>query len=192
MTTSTNMTLNLMPKKFSSFLVIIFLTLFFYWLFIDVKNQTPKPQPLITNNSQLITISGQAQITDGDSIKIDGKRIRLLGIDAPESAQKCFNQKNQEYFCGQVSTAFLKQLIKTQKVTCNSPEKDIYNRYLAECFLGEININHEMIKNGMAIIYNLKTASAQLKEMENAAKNQKLGLWQGAFEEPKSFRKRNK
>ena len=37
----------------------------------------------------LADIIGPATVTDGDSIKIDNKRIRIHGIDAPEAKQLC-------------------------------------------------------------------------------------------------------
>jgi endonuclease YncB( thermonuclease family) len=37
-------------------------------------------------------LTGQASITDGDTLEIHGTRIRLWGIDAPESGQLCRDQ----------------------------------------------------------------------------------------------------
>jgi endonuclease YncB( thermonuclease family) len=34
-------------------------------------------------------LAGQASIVDGDTLEIHGTRIRLWGIDAPESSQLC-------------------------------------------------------------------------------------------------------
>jgi endonuclease YncB( thermonuclease family) len=46
-------------------------------------------------------LTGRASIIDGDTLEIPGTRIRLWGIDAPESDQPCRNQDCQPYGCGQ-------------------------------------------------------------------------------------------
>ena len=176
----------------SFFLPIIFSFVFFYWVLIVIQNpiKTKQEQPSINKKLTSQTISGFAIVVDGDTIKINKNRIRLMGIDAPETKQKCLDKNYYEYFCGEVSTNFLKKLIGNKNVECKYEKKDIYNRYLAWCKMSEININHKMVQQGMAIIYSLKEASVELKNLEAEAKNKKLGVWQGAFMEPKEYRKK--
>lgn len=180
-------------KKSSFLLLITFLSSFFYWVLVTSQqpNKNSNP-PITTQNSQLTTISGTARVIDGDTIEINKNRIRLVAIDAPETKQKCLDKNYFEYLCGEASTAFLKKLISHKNVDCYYSEKDMYNRYLGDCKLGEMNINYEMVKSGMAIIYNLKDADEELKNLETEAQNKKLGLWQGSFEEPKQYRKKNR
>jgi endonuclease YncB( thermonuclease family) len=45
-------------------------------------------------------VTGQASIVDGDTLEIRGVRIRLFGIDAPESAQTCHDDDGKLYRCG--------------------------------------------------------------------------------------------
>ena len=45
-------------------------------------------------------IIGQASIVDGDTLEIHGNRIRLWGIDAPESTQLCRGDDSDQYRCG--------------------------------------------------------------------------------------------
>ena len=182
-----------MKKNTSLSILVIFICSFIYWIFDVAQNSNQELRPsLTTNDSQLTTISGAVRVIDGDTIEINKNHIRLVGIDAPESKQKCLDKNYFEYLCGEVSTAFLKKLIEDKNVECSYEEKDIYSRYLGSCKLGEMNINYEMVKNGMAVIYNLKDADDELKNLESMAQNKKLGVWQGAFEEPKQYRKKNR
>jgi endonuclease YncB( thermonuclease family) len=183
----------------SNLLLITFLLSFFFWIFVTIKNSNkPQNTPNISSKelpktpSQAQIISGTAKIIDGDTVIVNYKRIRLIGIDTPETKQKCLDKNNFEYFCGKMATKFLKKLINNRKIECSSMGKDIYRRYLGTCKLGQININHEMVKSGMAVIYNLREASVELKELERNARNKKLGIWQGAFSEPKQYRKKNR
>ena len=137
------------------------------------------------------SISGFALIVDGDSIKINNQNIRLIGIDAPEYQQKCFDKNMQQYQCGMVAMNFLKNLISKQYIICQYHKKDIYNRILGECQLNKININQRMVAEGWAILYDFPRASKEMQKLEIEAKKHKKGLWQGSFLEPKKYRKRN-
>lgn len=139
-------------------------------------------------------IQGIATAVDGDTIRIKNikERIRLILIDAPEKNQKCFDKNSKKYDCGIVSTDFLSFLINGKEVECKYQKKDIYNRYLAVCYIDEIEINEEMLKNGMAIIYDYANTNNYYKEIEYNAQINKVGIWQGEFELPKNFRKRNR
>ncbi|MBM3590796.1 MAG: thermonuclease family protein [Alphaproteobacteria bacterium] len=136
-------------------------------------------------------IIGKAQVLDGDSIKIGRKEIRLFGIDAPEYKQKCLDKNNQEYSCGLISRDFLFKLANQKSVECFYAQKDKYDRFLSKCFVEEQSINEEMIKNGMAVIYNFTESSSKMDKLETEAKNNKIGIWQGSFELPKDYRKNN-
>tara|TARA_A100000164_G_C21773821_1_gene707555 strand:+ start:34 stop:561 length:528 start_codon:yes stop_codon:yes gene_type:complete len=152
------------------------------------------------NNSQsqeITLIKGIAKVTDGDTIRIKTKKIRLLGIDAPEIKQQCqkswislsFLTFNKNYFCGVVSKEKLKNKINGKIVTCKITNKDRYNRFIAECFKGKINLNRWMVRNGHAVAY--KIYSKKFMIQEDMAKNEKLGLWAGSFEMPWEWRKKH-
>jgi endonuclease YncB( thermonuclease family) len=156
------------------------------------KNQLPVFKP--ESDSDKITKSGKnfagrALVIDGDSIKVDGKEVRLLGLDAPEYNQTCFDEKNKEYICGQVSRDFLVSLIAKKQVRCFYDEKDRYGRFLAECFVGQILINEKLVEKGMAVIYDFAQSTAKMNFLEMQAKESKAGIWKGAFELPKNYRK---
>lgn len=136
-------------------------------------------------------ISGLAKVIDGDSIKINNQEIRLVGIDAPEYKQECFDEDMTKYQCGLVSMNFLKKLISTQKVACYYHKKDIYDRILGKCKVGNIDINRQMVAQGWAILYNFPMEKKEMQNLEIKARNNKIGLWQGSFLEPRKYRKRN-
>jgi len=133
--------------------------------------------------------SGIAKVIDGDSISVDDREVRLFGIDAPEYHQTCFDDKKSEYSCGKASQEFLYDLINGKKVTCHYAEKDKYNRFLGKCEIKKISINQEIVKNGMAVIYNFTESDDAIDALEAKAKEQKIGIWQGAFQLPKDYRK---
>ena len=134
-------------------------------------------------------ISGIPKITDGDTIKILDKRIRFHGIDTPEKKQFCV--KNfKKYRCGQEATNALKKKIDGKLIICKVQGKlDRYKRYIGVCFLGEVDLNKWMVRNGYAIAY--RRYSNDYVEDENYAKKNKLGLWNGSFIQPEKWRKIN-
>lgn len=182
-------------KKHLSIITLISLLIIFIGWILDVVNFIPAEKRILTEPLEFSTsqiISGTAYPVDGDSIKINKESIRLIGIDAPEFKQKCLDKNYFEYNCGEISTKFLNNLIKGKNIICYYEQKDIYNRYLGICYLNKININQEILKNGMAIIYNPATADKHLKQLELEAKTNKIGIWQGPFLEPKEYRRKNK
>ena len=142
-----------------------------------------------TNFANSKTISGKARIIDGDTIHIKSNKIRLHGIDAPEIKQTC-KIDNQNWYCGKQSTKELKNLINNQKVECNVNDIDRYNRYVAICYVNEININQWMVKNGWAIAY--RYYSEDYVSEEKYANDKKLGIWKSEFIEPYAYRKKQK
>lgn len=144
------------------------------------------------NNHEIQQISGKAFVLDGDSLTIKKIKIRLNGIDAPEFTQECLNGKSQQYQCGLASKNFLINLVKNQEVVCHYQKLDIYNRILGDCYIDKLNINHHLLAHGMAIIYDFNYATEQEIKLEQTAKEQQKGIWQGAFQLPKTYRKHNK
>ncbi|MDC0618887.1 thermonuclease family protein [Pelagibacteraceae bacterium] len=146
---------------------------------------------LFTLSPQVIAgeISGVPSITDGDTIKILNKRIRFHGIDTPEKKQIC-SKNSKEYSCGQEATNALIKKIDGNPVTCKLQDKlDRYKRYIGVCFLGEVDLNKWMVRNGYAVAY--RRYAEDYIEDENYAKKNKIGLWSGYFIYPEKWRKLN-
>ena len=138
-------------------------------------------------------IVGIAKVIDGDSIMVsDLYEVRLLDVDAPEYNQKCLDGNNNEYFCGRVSKNFLKNMIEDKQVKCSYYKKDVYHRFLGCCYVEERNINSEIVKNGMAVLYSFDEAPNDLKNVEMQDMRDRIGIWQGSFLEPKVYRQKFK
>src|SRR6478736_3117053 len=72
------------------------------------------------------SLSGQASVIDGDTLEIHGTRIRLWGIDAPESSQLCRNDESLQYRCGAKSANELDVFIARRPVDCSPVSLDRY------------------------------------------------------------------
>ena len=95
-------------------------------------------------------ISGPARVIDGDTIDIAGTRIRLEGIDAPEAGQTCQTATAQSWACGTEATRLMVAMTEQRVVDCHASGLDKYGRVLGICFVGNVDINAEMIKRGLA------------------------------------------
>ena len=110
----------------------------------------------------LLTISANSlagqfkvtRVTDGDTVKIADNgvkmKIRLVGIDAPETSKKK-NQPGQPF--SKKSTSYLADLVLNKSVEVKSYGTDRYGRTLGVVFVGGKNVNLEIIKAGMAEVY---------------------------------------
>jgi endonuclease YncB( thermonuclease family) len=143
---------------------------------------------VFSGNASADTLSGTPRIVDGDTIHIDQTKIRLHGIDTPETSQECINQAGESYSCGEAATAALRTLIGSQSVRCEGSTYDRYKRLIAICYSGSINVNEEMVRLGWALAY--RKYSMDYVEAEVEAQSEGRGLWAGEFEMPWDWRRK--
>ena len=138
-------------------------------------------------SAEVKSVTGKAYVTDGDTIRISGERIRLEGIDAPERNQRCRDASGKSYGCGLVSTAALRNKIERSSIKCEGTKRDRYGRFLGICYLNGLDLNGWMVRNGHALAYRRYSrlyVSAERKARENGR-----GLWAGEFVAPWSWRR---
>ena len=128
------------------------------------------------------SITGYARVSDGDTIQINGQRIRLIDIDAPELYQFC-TLNGASYPCGEQSKQHLINLINGRRVSCVSEKRDKFDRFLGRCSVDGMDINQQMIEDGWAVSY------YGYQQQENKARKQLLGIWAGSFERPRDWRR---
>ncbi|MBB3590962.1 endonuclease YncB(thermonuclease family) [Rhizobium sp. BK529] len=133
------------------------------------------------NDRPDIQHQGAFRAVDGDSLVLDGERMRLKGIDAPELTQTC-ERAGQEWPCGRLAQHTLQQLVSDDDTQCGGSERDRYDRLLVICRSRAGDINAHMVAGGMAVSY------GGYRREEEQARVQKLGLWAGRFEMPRDVR----
>ena len=127
-------------------------------------------------------VAGLAEVIDGDSIRLEGRDIRITGIDAPELRQTCLVQ-SRPYSCGDVARRALGDMLAGRLVTCRVSGRDRYGRRLASCEAGGEDIGAALVSRGFAV------AHGRYESEEAGARRNKLELWSGSFERPSEWRK---
>ena len=150
-------------------LVISVFLLVFFLIFNQVKSQ-------------------DIRVVDGDTIHLNGEKIRFTGIDTPELKQTCINQGIIDP-CGVTAKEILIDKISDNEVECISEGKDQYKRTLAECFVNNESLSSYLVRSGYAFAY--RKYSKKFISDEDYAKANKIGMWSMKFDYPWDHRKYN-
>ena len=150
-------------------LVISVSLLIFFLIFNQVKSQ-------------------DLRVVDGDTIHLNGEKIRFTGIDTPELKQTCINQGIIDP-CGVTAKEILIDKISDNEVECISEGKDQYKRTLAECFVNNESLSSYLVRSGYAFAY--RKYSKKFISDEDYAKANKMGMWSMKFDYPWDYRKYN-
>ena len=132
--------------------------------------------------------SNEVKIIDGDTIHLNGEKIRFTGIDTPELKQTC-TKNNEVIYCGIKARKLLIKKIGKNKVQCVREGKDQYKRTLAECFVNKVSLSSFLVRNGYAFAY--RRYSKKFISDEDFARTNNLGMWSMNFEYPWDYRKKN-
>jgi endonuclease YncB( thermonuclease family) len=132
-------------------------------------------------------LTGQASIIDGDTLEIQGTRIRLWGVDAPESSQLCRGEDSLQYRCGAKAANDLDAFIAGRPVSCLPISLDRYGRTVATCLVAGVDLGDWLVRNGLALDwpqYSKRKYDAAQREAEHDGR----GVWAGSYVEPWSYR----
>ena len=132
-----------------------------------------------------IGFADNLKIIDGDTIVLNGEKVRFSGIDAPELKQTCI-QDDEKVECGLSAKMLLVKKIGNSIPKCISEGKDVYKRIIAECFVNGESLSKFLVRSGYAFAYR-KYSNKFIKD-EEFAKTNKIGMWSMTFQYPWSFR----
>ena len=132
------------------------------------------------------SFAGNLKVVDGDTIVINGEKIRFSGIDTPELKQTCLKD-DQKVDCGMTAKILLVKKIGNNTPECIREGKDAYKRTLAECFVNGESLSVFLVRSGYAFAYR-KYSDKFIKD-EEFAKENKLGMWAMTFQYPWDYRR---
>jgi hypothetical protein len=122
------------------------------------------------------------------TVTVSGVKVRLKGIDAPEKRQFCLDSKSQPWACGEAALAELTKKAGDRPWTCHVSGRYSFDRLLGSCRVDDEDIQRWMVRSGLA----LSAYSHVYDADEKTAREERAGLWSGAFIRPEDWRHRNK
>lgn len=126
-------------------------------------------------------IAGPAYAIDGDTLWMQGERLRLIGMDAPEIDQTC-DVGGSEVPCGKTARDGLRAMVRPD-LACTATGRDRYERPLVRCRTQDGDIAARMVAAGLAV------ADGCCRAEEAAARARRAGIWAGRFERPSDWRR---
>jgi micrococcal nuclease len=163
-------------KIISYFLVLLLVILSFfggsYYEKQKIKSSS-YPTNLSTPSNQKLSV---IEVTDGDTMKLsDGKTFRLYGVNAPEVKEPYYEK----------AKAFTQNLVLGKEISFEQEANykvDKFGRELGYLLVGGVNLNIELVKNGLArvVLYEKRAKikyQDELLSAEKEAREKKLGVW---------------
>jgi endonuclease YncB( thermonuclease family) len=132
-------------------------------------------------------VAGAAQVIDGDTLVIGERRIRILGIDAPERDQTFHDVAGQTRHCGGDARRALVAHVARQQVSCHVAGQDRYGRDLARCAKGGTYLAEWLARKGWAIPAG--DEQDRYRAAWREAEASRKGTWAGSFMRPVDWRR---
>ncbi len=134
-------------------------------------------------------ISGRARALDGSTLRVDGQRVQLEGIEAPDPNQVCLKEGGKRWKCGSGARSALARALGRRRVICSvtgGADKD--KPAMGSCRIAEKDIAAELVRGGHVFAESGLFSTYANEERE--AEEKKAGLWAGKVERPEEWRAR--
>jgi len=147
-----------------------------------------------------------ANAIDGETLFINDVELQLIGIDAMEPDQTCLDSAGAEYACGREATRALQMLVAERPIICLPLFAVSSSRIVGSCNLlpegtplpsgpddfiasdRRNSLSGRMVRSGHALAVGL--GRQYLEAEQRGAQQDRVGIWQGAFEPPWTYRAR--
>lgn len=146
------------------------------------KEQNNAVSEEVKSNSKIKDLSVK-RVVDGDTVVLEKNgyeyKVRLIGVDTPESVHLDKNKNTKE---GKIASDFTKERLTGKKVDIEFDVKpqDKYGRYLVYLYVDGISYNEVLLEEGMARVMMI-SPNVKNKELyaqiEKRAKDKKIGIW---------------
>jgi len=147
---------------------------------------------ILPNAASAQLLTGHASVLDGDSLMLDGQRIHILDVDAPENGQLCFNtaatSEQDGWECGRQAAAALSDWIGRQAVTCDTTTLGPRKGWLARCTVAGQDLAQWLAANGWAVPAS-RCKCEVVRDASAQARAASLGIWSSHFTMPWDWRK---
>jgi micrococcal nuclease len=149
---------------------------FVLWRIVAASSGRPGPERLEEGNHEV------RRVIDGDTlVLVSGARVRLQGIDTPETVQE--NRPVEAW--GPEASRFTKDFVEVAgrhvRLTFSSERKDRHDRFLAFVWNGDVMLNEELVRAGLAharLDYRYSgPMKRRLAQAEEAARGAGRGIW---------------
>ncbi len=187
-----------MRKLLTAILIVFVATSFYFfirengymnWEKVDLRLIVRKQQNQVSRSNDSVmspSFAGKPIVIDADTIDLDGRRVRLFGIDAVEWNQLCFGD-NIAWRCGVDAAVSLERMIGGRHIRCEERGRDRYHRIIAVCRLGQTDIARWLVEMGWAVAYT--RFSDEYIAFEEQARKDRVGIWASTFDEPEKWRR---
>jgi len=129
------------------------------------QEQAPKEQ---------LKVSGVPTVINGNTIRVDGMKIHLYGVEAPRQNQVCRDKYNRDFYCGAVSTEKLAVMLGKDPVNCTIIGQKNGETF-GVCVSGDDDIGSYLV--GLGYAFPNPEYGQVYFPYENNARTRKLGLW---------------
>lgn len=142
---------------------------------------------LLVSQESGSNIASNAKVLNGGTLEIDGRKIELSGVDAPQINQHCTDKGGKNYNCGLLSSNRLSEWIVNKRVVCHAGGSVNYSPSRQICTADGKDISKYAIRSGWVVASSAPDGRPYLKD-ERLAQNHRIGLWAGKFVRPIDWR----
>ncbi len=133
---------------------------------------------------------GVIRVIDGDTFSIDGTKVRLHAIDAPERDQTCQDASRPNWACGEWVRKEVQSRFEGRTARCTAIDTDRYGRVVAKCRVDGQDVGERLVSDGLAFAYRTYGLDYDLVEKRAAVTGR--GLHATGIMSPADFRARHR